>query len=79
MIGFLLYKFKVVNAEGSVILSKLENTIFVPALVMGTFIENCTVDNIGHLWRVFVVSIMLFVVLLPLLLVSNTVKSALVL
>ena len=66
LIGFLLYKFNVVKAEGSVILSKLENTIFVPALVMGTFIENCTVDNIGHLWRVFVVSIMLLFVLLPL-------------
>ena len=65
-IGFLLYRIKVIPDNGTVVLSKLENTIFVPALVMGTFIANCTVENIGTLWRLLLVSCIMLVVLLPL-------------
>lgn len=65
-IGFLLYRIKVIPDNGTVVLSKLENTIFVPALVMGTFIANCTVENLGTLWRLLTVSCILLVVLLPL-------------
>lgn len=70
-IGFLLYRIKVIPENGTAVLSKLENTVFVPALVMSTFIANCTVENIGTLWRVLLVSLVLLVVLLPLSLLAT--------
>ena len=65
-IGFLLAKFKVVPTNANAVLSKLENFIFVPALVMGTFITNCTTENISTLWKVLLFSVILLVVLMPL-------------
>ncbi len=38
IIGYFLAKWKVLPDNSSVVLSKLENTVFIPALVMGTFI-----------------------------------------
>lgn len=65
-IGFLLAKFKIVPQNANAVLSKLENFIFVPALVMGTFIKNCTTENISTLWKVLLFSVILLVVLMPL-------------
>lgn len=64
-IGFILSKTKVLPDNASTVLSRLENYVFVPALVMGTFIKNCTTDNIGTLWKIIVFSIILLIVLLP--------------
>lgn len=65
-IGFLLTRFKVLPDNSNVVLSKLENFVFVPALVMGTFIKNCTTDNIGTLWKVLLFALILLSALLPL-------------
>ena len=46
IIGYILSKAKVVPQNGAGVLSKLESFVFIPALVMGTFIENFTVDKI---------------------------------
>ena len=64
-IGFILMKFKVVPENTNTVLSRLENFVFVPALVMGTFIKNCTAENIGSLWKILLFSVILLVVLLP--------------
>ena len=64
-IGFILTKCKAIPENSNAVLSKLENFIFVPALVMGTFITNCTTENIGSLWRILLFSCILLVVLLP--------------
>ena len=64
-IGFLLTKFKIIPANSNVVLSRLENFIFVPALVMGTFIKNFTTENIGSLWKVLLFSVILLIVILP--------------
>ena len=64
-IGFLLVRFKVLPENSNVILSKLENFVFVPALVMGTFIRNCTADNISTLWKVLLFSLILLAAVLP--------------
>lgn len=64
-IGFILSKTKVLPDNAATVLSKLENYVFVPALVMSTFIKNCTTDNIGNLWKIIVFSIILLVALLP--------------
>lgn len=64
-IGFILSKTKVLPDGTATVLSKLENFVFVPALVMSTFIKNCTTENIGSLWKILVFSLTLLVVLLP--------------
>ena len=65
-IGFILSKTKVLPVNAATVLSRLENFVFVPALVMSTFIKNCTADNIGNLWKIIAFSVILLVVLLPL-------------
>ncbi len=47
VIGFVLTRFNIVQAEGANILSKLENNVFIPALVIGTFMQNFTIDKIA--------------------------------
>lgn len=65
VIGLVLSKTKVLPDNAATVLSRLENFVFVPALVMSTFIKNCTTDNIGSLWKIIVFSIILLAALLP--------------
>ena len=65
-IGFLLVKLRVVTADAGRVLAKLENTVFIPALVMGTFMENFTLEKLGSSGRLLLVSGVLLVVVLPL-------------
>lgn len=44
--GFMLAKFKVLPENTDAVLSRLENYLFVPALVLGTFIKNFTAKKI---------------------------------
>lgn len=64
-IGFLLTKFKVLPENSNTVLSRLENFVFVPALVMGTFIKNFTTENIGTLWKILLFSFILLAAILP--------------
>lgn len=66
VIGFILAKWKFVPDNAERVLSKLENIVFVPALVMGTFINNCSVEVLGTLWKLVVLSFAMVVVLIPL-------------
>lgn len=45
VIGYVLVRKKVVPVDSTTVISKLENNIFVPALVMGTFMQNFTRDR----------------------------------
>lgn len=65
-IGFVLVKCKVMPDNSATVLSKLANTVLTPALVMSTFIKECTVEKISLLWPYLVVSILLAVILIPL-------------
>ena len=65
-IGYILSRTKVLPDNSSTVLSKLENFVFVPALVMSTFIKNCTAENVGTLWKILLFSVALLIVLLPL-------------
>lgn len=47
VVGFTLVKTKVVPDSSTQIISKLENNVFIPALVMGTFMTKLTPDNLG--------------------------------
>ena len=64
--GWILAKRGVLASSSATVLSKLENNLFIPALCMGTFIENFTVDRIGEMWRFMAVSAAIELVVIPL-------------
>lgn len=66
IIGFILVKLKIVDHGASRILSKLENTVFIPALAMGTFITNFTKEKIGIAWRLLLFSFVALLLVIPL-------------
>ena len=49
--GYLLARLGVVPAEGAGILSKLENNLFIPALVLGTFMSSFTPKSLATAWQ----------------------------
>lgn len=55
-IGFFLAKIKVMPDNASLVLSRLENNLLLPALVLSTFINNFTVKKIGEYWRLLLIS-----------------------
>lgn len=59
LIGFILKKKKVLHENSAQTLSRLENTIFMPAVVINTFWNNCTVENISRKWIFLVYSTVL--------------------
>lgn len=66
VIGYILMKAKLLPDNAAGVLSKLENMIFIPALVMGTFIEEFTVEKLSTMWLPLVVSIGILVITIPL-------------
>lgn len=65
LIGFILCRFKLLPQETSVVFSKLENKILMPAVVINTFRTNCTVKNITEKWNfiVYSVAVLLFCII----------------
>ena len=47
IIGYLLMKFKFVPTNSNMTLSKLENYLFIPALILSTFMTDFTVENLS--------------------------------
>ena len=71
VIGYLLVKLKVLPDNSALVLSKLENTIFIPALVMGTFVKNFTIQNINGAWKLLCVSFMIAIIAIPLAIIIS--------
>lgn len=71
VIGFILAKSKVVNTDAAGILAKLENNLFIPALVLNTFVQNFTVERLQSAWQMLVASFVLLAVVIPLALVVS--------
>lgn len=63
-IGFILSKWNFVPDTTAKVISKLENIIFVPALVMYTFINNCTVEVLTSVWKLLLVAFVCVFVLI---------------
>ena len=78
MIGFILSRGRLVPDNAATVLSKLENLVFVPALAMGTFIRNCSVDVLDTMWKILVLGAgsMLFCIALALPLSKLCFKEA---
>ncbi len=66
LIGYALAKAKVVPQGSAGVLAKLENWLFIPALVMQTFIQNFTVSNLGVTWKLFVFGFAIDAIVIPL-------------
>ena len=55
--GYILSRWKFVPDNAQTVLSKLENTFFIPALVLGTFIDNFTTQTISSAWKLLLGSL----------------------
>ena len=64
-VGFLLGKLKLVPEGSENILSKLENYLFMPALVMSTFIDSFTVESLSTSWKLLAFCGVIFALGLP--------------
>ena len=60
IIGYVLYKLKAVPDNAMTTLSRLESTLFIPCLVLGTFIEGFTVDKLRISGTLFLLSTLIF-------------------
>jgi len=64
--GYILAKAKAVGRDSVAVLSKLENWLFMPALVMGTFIEKFTVETISTTWKILIAGFAVEIAVIPL-------------
>lgn len=64
-IGYLLVKIRAVPAEAAGVLSKLEGKLFIPALALGTFMNNFTLERLGKYGIVLLLSAALLIVVIP--------------
>ena len=64
LLGYIVAKAKAVPEDSATVLSKLENNLFVPALVLGTFVSNFTVEKLGTAWKLFLISFAICLVMM---------------
>ena len=64
-IGYLLARLGAVKAEAAGMLSKLENLVFIPARMMGTFMNGVSVAELKTSWRMILFSVAIELVFLP--------------
>ena len=65
-IGYVFAKAKVVPNNSENVLSKLVTFLFNPALILTTFIKNCTIEKLSQSWKFLLVSTCILVVVIPL-------------
>ena len=56
-VGFVAAKGKILPQNANQTLSKLETYVFIPALVMGKFISEFTVDTLSSAWKLLLFSL----------------------
>lgn len=65
LLGYVLVRAKILDGNAAGILSKLESWLFVPALVMGTFMTNFTVDILQTAGSLILFGFAIMVVIIP--------------
>ena len=65
VLGYILVRVKAVPAHSQHVLSKLENCLFMPALVMGTFIDKFTLETIGKTWKILLAGFAVELAIIP--------------
>lgn len=66
LLGFILTKLKVVPENSDGVLSKLENNLFTPCLIMGTFISDFNLETLTVSWKPIAVCCLMLLVTMPL-------------
>lgn len=66
LLGFILTKIKVIPEIADGVLSKLENNLFAPCLIMGTFISEFRIESLTSSWKPIVVCCLMMLVTIPL-------------
>ena len=76
-VGFLLAKLRIIPENSATVLAKLETTLFVPGLIIGTFVEHFTVDKLSYARTLLLYSsiIMLTATLLAILIPKTVTKD----
>jgi len=65
-IGFVISKLKLLPEKSSAVLSKLENMLFIPASVLGTFSTNFTQDKLGSYSELLMISAIIEIIVIHL-------------
>ena len=65
VIGFILTKCKLLPDNAAKTISKLENMLFVPCLVMYTFIQNCNLEMLSSVWKLLLLAFVMVLLLIP--------------
>lgn len=64
LMGYVVAKIGAVPKNSAMVLSRLENNLFVPTLVLGTFVGNFTMEKLGTAWKLFLVSFVISFVMI---------------
>lgn len=70
IIGFAIAKLGIVDKKSTTLLSKLENNVFLPALVLYTFIDNFNVASLSQSWKLLLFSLVTELVIIPIAILS---------
>lgn len=75
IIGYVIAKIGIVDKQSTTILSKLENNVFLPALVFYTFIQNFTVLSLSQSWKLLLISLVTEIAIIPIAILSAKLAS----
>lgn len=75
IIGFVVAKLGIVDSKSTTLLSKLENNVFLPALVLYTFMENFNVISLSQSWKLLLFSLGTEIVIIPIAILSAKIAS----
>ena len=65
IVGFIVAKLKVVPENSGTVLSKLENNVFTPASILGTFIAQFTVEKLSGSWQLVLAGTVVVLIGIP--------------
>ena len=70
VIGFVIAKLGIVEKGATAMLSKLENNVFLPALLLYTFAQNFTAASLSGSWRLLLFSLIAELIVIPIAIFS---------
>ena len=74
-LGYLLAKLKALPADSAKVISKLENNLLLPAMVLNTFLSKFTVETFATAWRTLLYSTVVLLVAIFFALVTSRLLS----
>lgn len=75
IIGFVVAKLGIVDKGATALLSKLENNVFLPALVLYTFMANLNAASLSQSWKLLLFSLIAELIIIPIAITSARLAS----